>query len=246
MINITNGSSLELKHRILIYFGAIAFSMSLISCSSTPRTKWTDKNMRIMVSPDIDEENYVQIQQALVKSGKFTVVDRARALAAVKKEQESTLRTEEDRFSDNAKFSHWGKLYGVGSIVIAHVQCAKEHSTFNRTKLYLDCRQYLSMVDSNTGEVFVAVEGQNEGPSTYDLSFIVPNWDETVVKLLDAYPSSFRNENYAKTVTDYQDLSTEHAQRQRESVEKQKSSERLPASGATIPNDHSVESEKKQ
>lgn len=195
----------------------------LAGCSSAPRTKWTDKSMRVMIDPDsIDEENYVQIQRAIVGSGKFTVVDRARGMKAMKKEQERTQRTEEDRFADKEKWSHWGKMYGVGSIIVAHVQCRQEHATFNRTKFYLDCRQLLAMVDSNTGEVFVAVEGRNDGPSSYDLSYMVPDWDETTEKLMSAYPKHYKDENYSKEVLVYQDLSDEHAKRQRELQEKSK------------------------
>lgn len=204
--------------------------MSFTRCSSVPRDKWTDKGMRVMIDPDsIDEENYVQIQRSLVQQGKFTVVDRSRGIKAIKKEQESTHRKEEDRYEDKEKWSHWGKLYGVGSIIVAHVQCRKEHAAFNRKRIYLECRQLLSMVDSNTGEVFVAVEGKNDGPSTYDLSYIVPDWNDTVEKMVDSYPADFRPENYAKTVTDYQDVSAERAQRQREVIEKRNAAERAPA-----------------
>ncbi|MDD4976820.1 MAG: hypothetical protein PHY93_20865 [Bacteriovorax sp.] len=117
-------------------------------------------------------------------------------------------------------------MYGVGSIIVGHVQCKKESSTFNRTKLYLDCKQFLSMVDSNTGEVFVAVEGRNEGPASYDLSYMVPDWNDTVDKMVDAYPKNYHTENYSKEVTTYQEVSAEHAQRQRELVEKKKETEK--------------------
>src|SRR5665647_827111 len=109
----------------------------ITSCSSPnkQRTKWTDKSMRVMIDPDsIDEENYVQIQSALVRSGKFTVVDRARGMQAAEKEQERLHRNNSDRFEDKEKWAHWGKMYGVGSIIVPHVQCTKENSFMNRTK----------------------------------------------------------------------------------------------------------------
>jgi hypothetical protein len=213
----------------------VVFSTLLVvgfvsSCStSTPRTKWTDKNMRVMIDPDsIDEENYVQIQQALVSAGNFTIVDRARGMNAMKKEQERTQRVEADRFADKEKWSHWGKMYGVGSIVVGHLQCRKENVLFNRTKMYLDCHQFLSMIDSNTGEVIVAVEGQNEGPASYDLSYIQPDWNKVTEKLMDAYPKEYRANTYSKEVITYQEISSEHAQRQKELVERKKEAEKAP------------------
>jgi len=208
----------------------VLLSLAVTGCASTPRTKWTDKAMRVMIDPDsVSEENYVQIQTALVKSGRFTIVDRARGMNAMKKEQERTQRIEEDRYADKEKWSHWGKMYGVGSIIVAHTQCTKEHSTFNRTKLYLDCRQFLSIVDSNTGEVFVAVEGQNDAPSSYDLAYLAPDWNEVVDKLVDAYPKDFKPANYAKEVTQYQDISAVHAANQRDEVAAKEELNRAPA-----------------
>lgn len=194
----------------------VIMALVMTGCSSIPKTKWTDKNMRVMIDPDsIDEENYVQIQHSLVKSNKFTVVDRTRGMAALKKEQERLHKTEEDRYADKDKWAHWGKMYGVGTIIVAHTQCQRNHDMFNRTKIYLECRQFLSMVDSNTGEIFLAVDGSNSGPSSYDLSHMAPDWDEVVASMVESYPKEFRNENYAKTITDYQDVSKENAIRNR-------------------------------
>jgi hypothetical protein len=179
-----------------------------------------------MIDPDsIDEENYIQIQHSLVNSDKFTVVDRTRGMKALKKEQEITQRADADRYADKEKWSHWGKMYGVGSIIVAHIQCRKEPSFLNRTRLYLDCKQFLSMVDSNTGEVFLAVDGHNEGTPSYDLGYMQPDWNETVAKMVEAYPKNYRTENYSKEVLTYQELSQEHAQRQKELVEMKKSPE---------------------
>lgn len=217
--------------KVLGVLAISAFPILFTACSSAPvaRTKWTDKSMRVMIDPDsINEENYVQIQQALVRSGKFTVVDRARGMNAVKKEQELTHRKEEDRFADKEKWSHWGKMYGVGSIIVAHVECTKDSTAFNRTKLYLNCHQFLSMVDSNTGEVFVAVDGRNEGPASYDLAYMTPDWNEVTDKMVEAYPKAFKPEGYGKEIVTYQDVSGEHGQRQRELVEKQKEADKAP------------------
>jgi hypothetical protein len=222
------GGFMSCEFRMIKIISVIFLLMGISSCATpTPRTKWTDKNMRVMIDPDsIDEENYVQIQHSLVSAGKFTIVDRSRGMNAMKKEQERTQRGEADRFADKEKWSHWGKMYGVGSIVVAHMQCTKENSFMNRTKLYLNCHQFLSMVDSNTGEVIVSVDGKNEGPASYDLSYMQPDWDKVTEKLMDAYPKEYRPNNYSKEVSTYQDISAEHAQRQKELVEKKNESEK--------------------
>lgn len=206
---------------IVFTLGFTAIMTITVGCASAPkeRTKWTDKGMRVMIDPDsVSEEDYVQIQKSLVQSRKFTVVDRARGMKAMKAEQERTQRIEEDRYADKEKWSHWGKMYGVGSIIVGHTQCHREHSTFNRQKIFLVCKQFLSMVDSNTGEVFVAVEGDSEGQASYDLSYMTPNWNDTTEKMVEAYPKEYFTKSYSEEVLTYQDISKEHAQRQRETA----------------------------
>ena len=208
---------------IVFAMGFSAIMTLTVGCASAPkeRTKWTDKGMRVMIDPDsVSEEDYVQIQKSLVQSGKFTVVDRARGMNALKKEQERTQRTEEDRYADKEKWSHWGKMYGVGSIIVGHSQCHRENSLLNRQKIYLKCKQFLSMVDSNTGEVFVAVEGENEGLATYDLSYMSPDWNDVTDKMVESYPKEYHSKGYSEEVLVYQDISKEHAQRQREIASK--------------------------
>ena len=189
----------------------------LVGCASTPRSKWTDKDMRVMIDPDsVSPEHYVQIQNALVRLGKFTVVDRDAGMRALKKEQEREHRNETDRFENKEKWSMWGKMYGVGSIVVAHAQCYQTGSFWNPGKVKLQCRQMLSMVDSNTGEVFVAVEGENDGPVSADRSYIAPDWNDTVEKLVDAYPKDWERKSYAGPAQVYQQVAEEHAVRQME------------------------------
>lgn len=174
--------------------------------------------MRVMIDPDsIDEENYVQVLQALVQSEKFTVVDRSRGWKAAKKEQEREHQSNEaSRYEDKEKWSHWSKLYGVGAIVVANSQCQKTSTFLSQTKNKLFCKQHLHLVDANTGEVIVAADGENDGPSTYDRDFIMPDWNDVVAKLVDAYPKNYSSQVYTKEVQTYQELSKEHAQRQRE------------------------------
>lgn len=204
------------------------------SCSSTiPRTKWTDKGMRVMVDPDsISSDEYVQITNALVRTGKFVVVDRAAGLEAAKKEQERLHRNETDRFDDREKFAWWGRLYGVGAIVTAHSQCVQKPSFWNPSAVKLVCSQYLWLVDSNTAEVIVAVKGENDGPSTTDLAFRkMPDFDETVDKLVAAYPRDYKPVENAESLRHYQDVSKEEALRQKERVLDQ---QRAPAGAGSV------------
>ncbi len=196
---------------------------TLAACSSMPRTKWTDKNMRVFVDPDsIDAENYVRIQQALVQSHKFVVIDRATSFEAIKKEQERLHRTQVDRFEDRQKFALYGKLLGVGAIVVAHAQCENKSSWWNSTNNHLVCQQFLSMVDANTGEVFLAVEGENSGPVIASMPYVVPDWKDTVEKLLDEYPKEFEQRSASKTLLEYEEVAKENAIRQKEIVNERK------------------------
>lgn len=191
----------------------IILGLILAGCA-TPRTKWTDKTMRVMIDPDsIEAEHHVLIQRALVESGKFFVVDRSKGFKAIKSEQERTQRTEEDRYADKQKWSHWGKLYGVGGIVVASAQCKKEQGMIFGG-WYKICRQFLSIMDTNTGEVITAIEHRAES----DEVDFYPPWDEAVAKLNNAYPANFKPSQPSKQIEFYEDLSAEEAQRQREQV----------------------------
>lgn len=203
-----------------IIWTVLLVSLLFMGCSSVPKTKWTDKNMRIMVDPDsIDVANYVEVQTALVKTGKFMVIDRASAYKAAQKEQERLHKTEGDRFEDKEKWAHWGKMYGVGAIVVGHIQCVHEMTWYGGQRQ--TCRQFLSMVDANTGEVFLAVDGEasiNEESNIQQMAYnyVAPSWEKIVIQLADAYPANFVAEHYSGPALQYQQISAEHAQRQRE------------------------------
>lgn len=187
-------------------------ALLMTACASTPRTKWTDKTMRVMIDPDsIAAEHHVLIQRALVESGKWFVVDRSKGFKAIKTEQERLHRTEEDRYADKEKWAHWGKLYGVGGIVVASAQCRKEQGMI-LGGWYQVCRQFLSIVDSNTGEVITAIENKAES----DEVDFYPQWDDAVAKLNNAYPENFKPTQPSKQIEFYKELSAEEAQRQRE------------------------------
>lgn len=200
----------------------------LFTGCATPRTKWTDKTMRTFIDPSsIDANNYVRIQQALVSSKKWIVVDRAMAYRAIKAELERTHRTESDMFMDKEKYAIWGRLLGVGGIVVAHVQCQVKASFW--AGKYNHCQQFLSIVDTNTGEVIATSENDENGDvAEYE---IAPSWEDTVAQLNDNYPSHFEKNKDDKILDAYKELAGEEAVRQKEKVaQDQVKAARAPAS----------------
>lgn len=207
------------------YFYLLILSVPLFGCStSLTRSQWSDKNMRIMIDPDsLSVSDYVAVQTAIVKENKFMVIDRNQGFRAVKYEQERLHKNEVDRFSDKEKWAHWGKMYGVGAIVTGHIQCAKVRPllSLSPTGLVNKCKQFLSLIDANTAEVIVAVDGLEElsvtGNNWGGESFSeVISWDKIVSAFVDAYPRDFKAQRYSDGLLKYQELSKEEAQRMRE------------------------------
>lgn len=195
---------------------ASLLSLTLLSSCSTnePRTRYSDKNMRIMLYPDtISADHFARIQTALVRSDVWSVLDRSQGLKAVKQEQNTIHRSEADRYDDREKYAHWGKLYGVGAIVIAHAQCSNRAGKWNKTELRTYCSQFLNLVDSNTGEVVLGVEAEND--SDYGS---IPDWNEVTKKLADEYPRYFSKEKVSERLERYKEESKERAIREKEKV----------------------------
>lgn len=196
-------------------FAKLLGALTILSaCASkeVKRTKFTDKAMRIMIDPaSVDVQNYTSIQSALVQSNNWVVVDRARGLAAIKKEQEQLHRTSIDRFEDKEKFAHWGKLYGVGGVLVGHVQCRPDPGAWTLMNGSEICQEYLTLMDSNTGEVLTAVSHEEEVITGQS-----PNWDAAVEKLNAAYPKYFETLRESEKLARYKMESQEAAQRQRE------------------------------
>ena len=206
-----------------LLFGSIIFLIA--SCSSKPiRTKWADKNMRVALDADsVSTDDYVSIQTALVKEGRFMVIDRNIGYKAIKVEQERLHRKEEDRYSDKEKWAQWGKLYGVGAIVVAHSQCYRTTKFFSSSLYTNVCKQFLSLVDANTGEVISAVDNLADSPASGNNfgseSFkVATDWTEAVEKFVDAYPKDYKPQYYSEGIKNYQNVSEEEARRQRELV----------------------------
>lgn len=195
----------------------VLFLLIATGCSHNEvRTKWTDPSMRVFVMPDgIDANNYVRIQSALVSSGKWIVIERSDAFERIKQEQEMEHRSDQDRFQDEEKFALYGRLLGVGGVVVAHSQCASKRGLFGE---FTRCRQSLSIVNTVTGEVIMAVEGTNDDAvEYYGAPKIAASWEDTVNKLNDAFPENFEAVKWNDRMKAYKQVVKEESLRQKES-----------------------------
>ncbi len=199
-----------MKKLMVICLTLMVFIM--MGCSTKEkRTKFTDPVLRVMIDPDtIDAHNYVRITNALIKNGKFIVVDRGAGYLAARKEQERLHRDKVDRFDDREKYSHWKRLYGVGGVVTAHSQCQRASSLFKG--YYLKCLVSLAIINSSTGEVITSAEQISEVEND------VPEWTEAVSELADTFPNFYEKDQTSERLADYKDLSKEEALRARESL----------------------------
>ena len=190
------------------------FTLILIlttGCSTAKRTKYSDKNMRIMVDPQsLNSSNLMKLQTSLVSTDKWTVIDRHLGFKAIKKEQERLHRYESDRYDAKNKFAHWGKMYGVGAVVTASVECRHERSFWNNTQRIRVCKQYLNLVDANTGEIVLGVSHE-ESSNSYQS---YPEWDEIVTKMGELYPKYFTKKKIHERLKRYQQQSLEHSRQQ--------------------------------
>ena len=184
----------------------IAVLFTLASCA-TKRTKFSDKNMRIMVdSSGLNMSDYTSLQTALVQSNVWTVLDRSRGLAAVKNEQEQLHQYNSDRYEPSEKFAHWGKLYGVGAVIVAHSECHNRPNQWNTTELSNYCRLFVNLIDANTGEVIVAVSGNDKA------SFMSnPEWGDIVEELVDSYPKYFKEAKLHEKLLEYKEDSLQNS-----------------------------------
>ena len=170
------------------------------------RTKYTDPVMRVLLDPDsIQEDHHARIQRALVESGKWQVVDRARGMEALKKEQDNLHVNEGDRYQNEQKYAHWGRLYGVGGVIIAQADCQMKSNLFG--KVYKACLQHLSIVNASTSEVIAAVEARSD--SETGIIGWAPDWDEAVEKLNTAFPTHYDTEKAHDKLQEYQ-LESKH------------------------------------
>lgn len=197
----------------------------LSSCSTPARTRWNEVAMRVMVDPDsVPESQYTVLVRSLMQSKNWTVVDRARGWLAVKQEQERMHRTESDRYDNRQKWAMWGKMYGVGGVIVAAAEC-EEKRTFFFSKRYLTCAQSLSLVDANNGEI-IAVSSDVVDGST-DLVYVPPTWSVAVDRLTESFPKDYRKREFSENINTYMEQAEEHAKQQ------QVQDARMPASDAS-------------
>jgi len=191
---------------------------TLGGCASKEhRTRYSDKNMRLMIDPaSISVEDYVRIQTALVQQGMWTIVDRASGLDAIKREQESLHKENTDRYDARQRWAHWGKLYGVGAIIAANVQCYPKKSLwrFDANTQTNYCEQFINLIDASTGEVVLGVESGD-----YVDAGSASDWKEVAQKLADAYPKSFERVPTSERIETYKLESEENSRRARRGEE---------------------------
>jgi hypothetical protein len=209
-----------MKRNILLVLWAgvmISYLIVLSACSSVKvkRELATDPGLRVLIDPRIPVEQYVEIQRALVDSGKVEVVDRRDGFTMAIAEQDLQARSGyQDRFSDREKWAHIGKMYGAASIVTAHASCYQKNNLWGTFTRY--CKQTLFFINGRTGVIEITANGENSVPWTAE--FVAPDWDDTVASVIKKYPKYFEPRPNSKLLETYRDQSAELAQREREKV----------------------------
>lgn len=216
---------------ILIQTFSLAFLLLLVmGCSSTPQiTKWTSPDLRVAVDPmGIDSENYIRIESALVKTKRFFVVDRGAGFKAAVREQDHTHGVSysgyEDnigkfnRYGDSDRYAKFGRLFGVGSIIVASTRCDKKRDWWKGA--YMDCSQHLALINSSTGEVVAAVSGKaDDAEDFYDTWNVAASWDNTVAALIEQIPEDYTPSQYSDRMRLIRSSIREDSIRRREQIE---------------------------
>lgn len=209
-----------------IKYALIFFAVAkLCGCSTAPQiTKWTSPDLRVAIDPmGIDPANYVRVEEALVKTGKFFVIDRGSGFKAALNEQDHNNGRQYgsydktatfERYGDSDRYARIGKLYGVGSVIVAQTRCGVVQGFFKNTR---PCKQYLALVNSSTAEVITAVSGESDdGDYFYGEVNSAPSWDDTVSKLIDAMPKNYQPNLYDARMRTYRNEIREESIRERE------------------------------
>lgn len=171
--------------------------MALLSTAcATTRTRSSDPIMRVAIDADsMSQQTYVRLQHALVRSGKFIVVDRAMGFKAIAREQERQHET--SRFGNNEKYALWGQMYGVGGIIVGNLQCTEEKVRW--WKISQDCVENLSLINATTGEVMTVAEND----VTVEKGQLSPEWNEVVERLIEGYPTYFIDKHNPHRTVEY-------------------------------------------
>lgn len=213
-----------MKNVFYMIFASLLVGATITGCA-TPRTKWSDPGMKVMISPEgISAAHYVKIQNALVESGKFVVIDRGQGFSAIKTEQAMEYRQDFDRYEDREKLARWGKLHGVGGVIIAHADCIVKDGWFLK-KNYVHCHEYLAILDTVTAKIMATAQ-QDENGDSNEYDNIAPSWDSCVAQLESNYPARFDDKPDEKNLREYKDMVQEEAKRQKESSVREPASDK--------------------
>jgi hypothetical protein len=197
-----------MKHLLIIIL--------LSGCAGAPtRTKWSDPSMRILLNPQgLDSTSYVRLQQALVKSGKWFVVDRSKAFRAVVDEQSLTRINYPSRFDDSEKFARLGKMFGAGGVVQGNLQCSNSRGFWGTT---VPCVLNLVIVSTVTGEIIASAEVQDDAEINYFGEVVIaPSWENAVSALNDNFPKNYKLPEWTDGMKVFKEIIKEEAQRERE------------------------------
>lgn len=152
-----------------------------------------------MVDPaNTNGMDLISVQSALVRNGAFTVIDRSDGFQSIKREQNNLHILETNRYDNREKFAHYGRMFGVGAVIVAKAQCRTVPSFWIREKMVRQCDLFLHLVDANTGEIISAAKDKEETPDGQ-----YPTWDRIVSSLVDNYPRDFRPSPIKKPLLDY-------------------------------------------
>jgi hypothetical protein len=192
-------------------------AVMMVGCA-TARTKSSDPVMRIAIdAKSMPQASYVRLQRALVQSGKFVVVDRANGFRFIDNEQK--LQHNTDRFGNDEKYAEWGKMYGVGGVVIGIQNCQLR---FGWSGEYFRCMENLSLIDVTTGEAISVAEDMQDTEYRIDN----PSWDKAVDQMIDAFPKTFvtrdnlhQTVDYSSSLRDYREQISKHEDRKPASQE---------------------------
>lgn len=181
----------------------LGYFLALTGCSSTPRTKWTDKSMTIGIHPGIlDPANTMELTSQFMQSNRWNIVDRMYGLDGVMKEQDMVHVNLPGRFDDKRKYSHWKKLYGIGALIVPFAQCeyVPPEDAYEKRK----CHLVINMVDTNTGQTLVSVSGSGK----WKPGAIFKEWKGLVEQFEERYPKYFPDRiQDEEELVDYQELS---------------------------------------
>lgn len=172
------------------------------ACSHTEyRTKFSDAQMQVGIDPGtMDVEHYTALQESFLKDGRFLIIDRFKALQVLKDEQHVENRgNERERFDPGLRYAEWGKLHGLGSVVIPSWSCIKLEKTLFIFGSSSTCTLRLSIVNAATGQVVAIANDVISGGKGDPVS-----WDNAVEKLGDNYPKIFEDDKRTKRLIEYQ------------------------------------------